>query len=72
MNKVIFSEKLQAGSKTYFFDIRKTKRGSKYLRISESRLLNNKIRRKSDIAIFNDHFQDFKRIIDKMYNKLME
>ena len=71
MNEAIFSEKFQAGSKIYFFDIRKTKEGAKYLRISESRLLSDGTRRKSDIAIFNDHFQDFKKILEKISKELM-
>ncbi len=35
--KELFSEKLPAGSRTYFFDVKKSADGIKYLVISESR-----------------------------------
>ena len=33
----LFSEKVAAGSRTYFFDVKQTKEGANYLVISESR-----------------------------------
>ncbi|MGE5549390.1 MAG: DUF3276 family protein [Bacteroidota bacterium] len=35
--KALFSEKVSAGSRTYFFDVKQAKDGTKYLVISESR-----------------------------------
>lgn len=35
--KELFSEKMRAGSRTYFFDVKESAIGSKYLVINESR-----------------------------------
>ena len=35
--KELFSEKVSAGSRTYFFDVKQSKDGTRYLVISESR-----------------------------------
>lgn len=35
--KELFSEKIRAGSRTYFFDVKESASGSKYLVINESR-----------------------------------
>jgi len=37
MQDSIYSKNIQAGGRTYFFDIRQTKGGEKYLHITESR-----------------------------------
>ena len=66
MKEAIHSERLQCGSKTYFFDMRETKSGDKYLQITESRLLKEGGRRKSDVAIFKEHLEDFKRMLEQM------
>jgi hypothetical protein len=66
MKEAMHSERLQCGSKTYFFDIRETKLGDKYLQITESRLLKEGGRRKSDVAIFKEHLEDFKRMLEQM------
>lgn len=69
MKEAIHSERLQCGSKTYFFDMRETKSGDKYLQITESRLLKEGGgRRKSDIAIFKEHLKDFKEMLEQMIN----
>ena len=36
MPEAIYSTKLMAGGKTYFFDIREAQSGDKYLQITES------------------------------------
>lgn len=37
IKKELFSEKVRAGSRTYFFDVKESASGSKYLVINESR-----------------------------------
>lgn len=69
MIEAIHSERLQAGLKTYFFDIRRTREGGKYLQITESRLKEDGTRRRSGIAIFEDHFNNFKRMLGEMMRK---
>jgi len=54
----------------YFFDIRKTKEGGKYLQITESRLKENGTRRRSEIVIFEEHIEDFIKMFEEMIGKI--
>ncbi len=38
MSEAIYSKRLSSGGKTYFFDVRETQSGDRYLQITESRL----------------------------------
>lgn len=69
MQEAIYSKKLIAGSKTYFFDVRETKSKEKYLQITETRLQNGE-RIKNNISIFNDHFNEFRKTLDELSDKL--
>jgi len=69
MREAVYSKRLQCGSKTYFFDIRETKSCGKYLRVTESRLLEKGGRRRSDITVFNEYLKDFKKTLEEMIEK---
>jgi Protein of unknown function (DUF3276). len=69
MQEAIYSKKLIAGSKTYFFDVRETKSKEKYLQITETRLQNGE-RIKNSISIFNDHFGEFCKTLNELSDKL--
>ena len=65
------SETIKAGSKTYFFDIRKTREGKPYLSITESRLKGeNGDRERSTIFIFPEDASKFADIFSKMVEKV--
>lgn len=70
MQENSYSKKLIAGSKTYFFDIKETKSGQKYLKISETRLQENGERMRNDIAIFDDHIKEFSETLREASEKL--
>lgn len=70
MPEAIFSKRLEAGGKTYFFDIRETQSGDKYLQITESRLKQGGERYRSNIVIFKEHFNEFHRALDEMEERL--
>jgi len=59
-----------AGGKTYFFDVRETQSGDKYLQISESRLKQGGERYRSNIVIFKEHFDEFRKVLDEIVDKL--
>lgn len=59
MQESIASKRLAAGAKTYFFDVKETKTGKKYLRITESRLQEEGGRLRNDIAIFSEYVDEF-------------
>jgi hypothetical protein len=59
MQDELHSEKLSAGQRTYFFDIKQTPNGDKYLNITESKLGKDGERERRDIRVFDDHIADF-------------
>jgi hypothetical protein len=69
MPEAIYSTKLNAGGKTYFFDVRETQSGDKYLQITESRLKQDGKRYRSNIVIFK-HFNEFRQVLEEIAKKL--
>jgi hypothetical protein len=64
---------LKARSKTYFFDVRKTKDGKPYLGITESHLKKDtKESQRSTIFIFPEDAPTFKQAFDEMIVRLSE
>ena len=62
---------LKAHSKTYFFDVRKTKEGKPYLGITESHLKkDSKEPQRSTIFIFPEDAPTFKEAFDEMIVRL--
>ena len=72
-SKALFSERVMAQGRTYFFDVRKTRTGGKYLMISESRPKDQGFEH-IRIMIFEDHLADFQaglaKAIDFIENKV--
>ena len=61
------SRTLKAGSKTYFFDIKKTKDEKPFLVITESRFKGEgEERERSTIIVFQDNAEDFARTVSEM------
>jgi hypothetical protein len=56
--KELFTEKVVADSRTYFFDVKETKDGTKYLVISESRQAGSSYDH-SRVMIFEEHLEAF-------------
>jgi phage-related protein len=70
MPEAIYSTKLNAGGKTYFFDVRETQSGDKYLQITESRLKQDGEKYRSNIVIFKEHFNEFRQVLEEIAKKL--
>ncbi len=65
------SQKVRAGSQTYFFDLKKTKEDKPFLVITESRYMGEgKERERASIVVFQDHVQEFLRAVEDMVKKL--
>ena len=58
LQNVLFNQKVRAGSRTYFMDVKETKDGKPYLSIQESRKKDEGFE-KSRMLVFQDHLQDF-------------
>jgi hypothetical protein len=57
-NKEVYTNKIQAGSRTYFFDIKKTKRGDLYFNITEARSFSSGFERHR-IMVFDEDIDNF-------------
>jgi hypothetical protein len=63
--KEIFSEKVQAGRRTYFFDIKETCNGSRYMQLTESKIHEDTFVRHS-ILVFDDDISAFSEAFIRM------
>ncbi len=57
--KELFSVKVVAGRRTYFFDVKETSNGAKYLVISESRPADGQSHKRSRIFVFAEYASGF-------------
>jgi hypothetical protein len=70
--KELFSEKVSAGSRTYFFDVKESADGVKYLVISESRQVGGESHKHNRVMIFQEHLKAFNEGFNKAINFMME
>jgi hypothetical protein len=56
----LFSDRVAAGSRNYFFDVREAENGNRYLMINETRKVGEDFKR-SSIMIFEDDLLKFNR-----------
>jgi hypothetical protein len=68
-NKELLKERVNAGSRTYFFDVKESVKGSKYLTINESRKNGEKFEH-NRIMIFEDQMDAFTDGFKKVYEFL--
>ena len=65
------SRTVKAGSKTYFFDLKKTKEGKSFLIITESRFKGEgKERERVSILVFPESAEEFSQAVGEMTKKL--
>jgi hypothetical protein len=55
----VFSQIVKAGTKNYFFDVKKTVKGSNYLTIAESYKNQKGERVTNRVMLFKEHFPEF-------------
>ena len=54
----LYSKKIRAGSRIYFFDVKESENGAKYLVIDESRKIDDKYEHKR-VMVFEENIFDF-------------
>ncbi len=64
--KSLFTDRVSAGQRTYFFDVKESIRGTKYLLISESKREGKEFKN-SRVMVFEDDFLDFCEVFKKAY-----
>ena len=65
--KELFSERVAAGTRTYFLDVKESQQGELYLVISESRAVDDGFEH-SRVMVFEDHLEPF---IDGLRNAIV-
>ena len=65
----IYSDKVLAGNRTYFLDLKKTVAGKLYLQITESRKVEEGKFERHNILIFQDDIPNFQFAFEKLFNK---
>lgn len=70
--KELFSEKVSAGSRTYFFDIKESADGVEYLVISESRQVGGESYKHNRIMVFQEHLEAFNEGFNKAINFMLK
>lgn len=63
------SRKIKAGGRDYFFDLRATQKGDKYLHITESRLKDGEEVR-GNIVIFQEYLDEFSQVLEEIKGKI--
>lgn len=63
-NGIVYSKSVRAGKRTYFFDVRLSKNGDKYLVIAESKKIINPATgefqfEKHKVFLYNEDFENF-------------
>lgn len=65
--KSVLERCLQAGSRTYYFDIKQTKANDYFLIISERRKgADGKLLKKQKLFLYKEHFDGFAEILQEM------
>lgn len=67
----IFSEKVVTSRRTYFFDVKETKDGSKYLVIGELTQVGNELERHR-VMVFEESLESFMEGLDKAVEFIMD
>ena len=72
----IYSERVRAGKRTYFFDVRETKASDYYLTITESKKFTNDdgsyYYKKHKIYLYKEDFQNFKDHLNEMVDYIIK
>jgi len=75
-NEEIFSKKVRAGRRTYFFDVRSTKADDYYITITESKKYTNEdgsfYYKKHKIFLYKEDFEDFRNALAETTDYVLE
>lgn len=65
--KELYSDKINAGRRIYFFDVKESSNGIKYLVISESKKEGDEYKH-DRVMIFENNIREFREHINKAFN----
>ncbi|MGB0357395.1 MAG: DUF3276 family protein [Flavobacteriaceae bacterium] len=71
--KSVLERCLQAGSRTYYFDIKKTKSEDYFLIISERKKdVEGKLLKSQKIFLYKEHFESFAEILNELMGYIID
>lgn len=72
-DKSVKSEMIRCGKRTYFFDVKLALNNDRYLKITETRLMEeNEPRKRSTVMIFPEDIDRFNSVLNQMSKLLTE
>lgn len=72
-DKVVKSEMIRCGKRTYFFDVKVASNNDRYLKITETRLIEeNEPRKRSMVMIFPEDIDRFNSVLNHMSKLLIQ
>ena len=71
-DKLVKSEMIRCGKRTYFFDVKLASNNDRYLKITETKLVEeNEPRKRSTVMIFPEDINRFKSILSQVSKLLI-
>lgn len=62
----LFSTKVSAGRRTFFFDVKSAKNEKPYIKITESSISKDGEKKKNYMTIFDNELADFKQAVEQV------
>jgi hypothetical protein len=62
----LFSTKVSAGRRTFFFDVKSAKNEKPYIKITESSISKDGEKKKNYMTIFDNELEDFKQAVEQV------
>lgn len=67
---VLATKTVKGGGRTYFFDLRESKNGNKYVQVTESRRGQDGKNVRNSLFLFPDHAQEFQEALNEIVGQV--
>ncbi len=71
-NELIYENRVKAGKRTYFFDVKKTNQDYPYLEITESRKQEDGRFLRTNIMLFHEDIENFKMELETVFENFFK
>ncbi|MBI2642294.1 MAG: DUF3276 family protein [Candidatus Wildermuthbacteria bacterium] len=70
VSPVLATKTVKGGGRTYFFDLRESKKGNKYIQITESRRGQDGQNMRNSMFLFPDHIEEFQDALNEVVGQV--
>ena len=70
ISAVLATKTVKGGGRTYFFDLRESKNGNKYVQVTESRRGQDGQNIRNSLFLFPDHAQEFQSALSEIIEQV--